>query len=71
MPRTPMTFSKRQREQAKRDKRTAKAERKALRKSGALPLSDEEMIASPEGGDDQDADDSEEEETAETSTSVT
>ena len=44
MARTPMTFSKRQREQAKRDKKTAKAERKAARKSGGA---DEDIFEAP------------------------
>lgn len=46
MARTPMTFSKRQREQAKRDKKTAKAERKAARKSGTGGA-DEDIFEAP------------------------
>ena len=59
MARTPMTFSKRQREQAKRDKKSAKAERKALRKSGVLPegeLDNDMMLA---GEDSENGEDSE------------
>jgi hypothetical protein len=63
MARTPMTFSKRQREQAKRDKKTAKAERKALRKSGVLPegdVDDDMLEAADDGENDEDSETTEE-----------